>query len=180
MSPEKKRQYNKEYWAKNKERRSAEYKQWRDANIERVKAYNVEYHRKNAEQLCAKARDRAASSTERRLKVTAQYYRANTAQVRAKQAEYYQQNKTAFVAKQAARHAAKLRRTPAWADLAAIEAVYALRDFYTAMSLGEPFEVDHIYPLQGSTVSGLHIADNLQVIHQQDNRRKSNKLGGTP
>ena len=47
--------------------------------------------------------------------------------------------------------------------------IYALRDFYTAMSLGDAFHVDHIIPL---SKGGQHIAENLQVIPAIDNLRK--------
>lgn len=47
--------------------------------------------------------------------------------------------------------------------------VYALRDFFEAMSLGEKFHVDHIHPI---VKGGLHVLDNLQVIPAIDNLRK--------
>jgi 5-methylcytosine-specific restriction endonuclease McrA len=47
--------------------------------------------------------------------------------------------------------------------------VYALRDFYRAMSLGEDFHVDHIIPL---SKGGAHAAQNLRVIPAIDNLRK--------
>jgi len=50
-----------------------------------------------------------------------------------------------------------------------IKQIYALRDFYTAMSLGEQFHVDHIIPI---AKGGLHIAQNLQVLEAKDNLRK--------
>lgn len=50
--------------------------------------------------------------------------------------------------------------------------MYALRDFYIAMSLGEPFHVDHIIPL---AKGGVHTAENLQVIPAIDNLRKGKK-----
>lgn len=50
--------------------------------------------------------------------------------------------------------------------------MYALRDFYIAMSLGEAFHVDHIVPL---AKGGMHIAENLQVIPAIDNLRKGKK-----
>jgi hypothetical protein len=50
--------------------------------------------------------------------------------------------------------------------------MYALRDFYIAMSLGESFHVDHITPL---AKGGIHSADNLQVIPAIDNLRKGSK-----
>lgn len=50
-----------------------------------------------------------------------------------------------------------------------IKVLYALRDFYEAMSLGEKFHVDHIVPL---AKGGAHEAANLQVIPAIDNLRK--------
>jgi hypothetical protein len=38
------------------------------------------------------------------------------------------------------------------------------------------FEVDHIIPLNGKTVSGLHTANNLQVLTISENRRKGNSF----
>jgi hypothetical protein len=50
-----------------------------------------------------------------------------------------------------------------------IKQMYALRDFYNAMSLGENFHVDHITPL---VRGGLHCHTNLRVLPAIDNLRK--------
>ena len=53
-----------------------------------------------------------------------------------------------------------------------IKQLYALRDFYKAMSLGDEFHVDHIIPL---SKNGLHVIENLRVIPAIDNLRKGAK-----
>lgn len=72
------------------------------------------------------------------------------------------------------RRAAKLNRTPPWADLDAMRAIYDKSQRLTAET-GIPHHVDHILPLQGKLVSGLHVAANLQVIPASENIRKRNK-----
>jgi 5-methylcytosine-specific restriction endonuclease McrA len=84
-------------------------------------------------------------------------------------------NKDKACAQVAKRKAAKLNRTPPWltdAEFFEIDCIYQ----YAASlnSLGLRHEVDHIVPLQGAKVSGLHVPWNLQVLTLEDNRRKGN------
>ena len=73
-----------------------------------------------------------------------------------------------------ARYAAKKQRLAKWADKKAIEEFYALARKMTEET-GVPHEVDHIIPLHGKLVSGLHVESNLQVITEAANCTKSNK-----
>lgn len=79
------------------------------------------------------------------------------------------------LADSAARRAGIDRATPAWADRAAIKAVYQ-ECIYTSSATGINHEVDHIIPLNGALVSGLHVHWNLAVIPATENRFKSNKF----
>lgn len=72
--------------------------------------------------------------------------------------------------------------TPKWLtkeDKQAIRQLYI--DAMTVSRItGTPYVVDHIIPLLGETVSGLHVPTNLKVMTREENLRKSNKLVDTP
>jgi hypothetical protein len=70
------------------------------------------------------------------------------------------------------RWCAELQRAPSWRNTQQINAVYAEAAY--RRSLGENVVVDHIIPLRGKFVSGLHVHNNLQVITAQANSAKSN------
>lgn len=69
----------------------------------------------------------------------------------------------------ARKRAAKLQRTPPWADAKAIQEVYA-------QASAQGLVVDHVYPLQGKLVSGLHVHTNLQLLTAVENGRKYNSM----
>ncbi|WP_343712854.1 hypothetical protein [Inquilinus sp.] len=75
-------------------------------------------------------------------------------------------------------HCAKRRAGPAvppWADLVAIERLYAEAHRLT-IETGERWEVDHEIPLAHELVSGLHVSENLRVIPMTENRTKFNRF----
>lgn len=73
-----------------------------------------------------------------------------------------------------ARRSRVKRATPWWADLQAIRAVYRKCAEIT-VETGTEHNVDHVIPINGKRVCGLHVHWNLQVIPGIDNQKKSNK-----
>lgn len=91
--------------------------------------------------------------------------------------EWIDSNRGAVNAYNAFRHACKKQRTPVWlseVDLLKIKCLYQLATMYSKES-GKEWHVDHIVPLQGENVSGLHVPWNLRVIPASENLRKYNK-----
>ena len=103
------------------------------------------------------------------------YYQNNKDAFRVAQSRWQKNNKDKGNAKQAKRRATKLQATPQWADLGKIQEVYKEAQRLTEL-LGIEMHVDHIVPLQGTLVSGLHVETNLQILTAVENLRKSNKF----
>ena len=75
----------------------------------------------------------------------------------------------------AKRRAAKLNATPPWADLEHIKRTYEWAKIMEGRT-GRKIHIDHIYPLQGENVCGLHCEANLQLRFAEDNCSKGNKF----
>jgi hypothetical protein len=81
-------------------------------------------------------------------------------------------------AKTAKRRTAKKQATPLWGNHKAIQIEYELAAWCTKV-METPYEVDHIIPIQGKLVCGLHVENNLRVIPWIDNVKKGNNFAET-
>lgn len=61
----------------------------------------------------------------------------------------------------------KLKRVPIWSETEQI------KQYYIGCPKG--YQVDHLIPLQGKNVSGLHVIGNLQYLTKSENCSKGNK-----
>jgi 5-methylcytosine-specific restriction endonuclease McrA len=95
----------------------------------------------------------------------------------AKNKSWKQRNPAKVAAMDAKRRTSVLQRTPKWltpSELLRIECMYSLASMLNKHGV-ESWHVDHIIPLQGKQVSGLHVYSNLRVVPSSENLAKGNR-----
>lgn len=102
----------------------------------------------------------------------AAWRKANPEKTKAHKSRHTKENRARLTAYENKRRAAKIQQMPAWADLEAINGMYELCGLFRRVGLD--LHVDHITPLKGKMVSGLHVENNLQLLHKMENLRKKN------
>ena len=107
-----------------------------------------------------------------------QEYRRNIKARLLQKKAYRQANKGKIIALATLRKQYVKQRTPSWVGK---EERWLIKEAYDLAALrtkifGFSWHVDHILPLQGEKVSGLHVPNNLQVIPGVENIRKRNKV----
>lgn len=143
------------------QRRKNEYK---ERHADRVKAARSEYKKK-------KWKSGEVERTEKR-KAKAELRPIN---MRLAKKRWKEKNKHKVIENTARRFASKLQATAPWADAVAMQQVYMLARFMSE-STGIKWHVDHIVPLRGKNVCGLHIEHNLTFMPAAFNISKSNKF----
>lgn len=146
--------------AKQREARKA----WKKRNAEGyAQSENARRRRKyeGDDSYARKQRDRASA-----------VYRAAPEKTKARNKRYIAANRAVVTAYFREYNWIKRRRlaqaTPRWADLDAI------REFYR-VTRAAGFEVDHVVPIAGESVCGLHVLNNLQALSRSENASKGNQ-----
>ena len=88
------------------------------------------------------------------------------------QTSYRTSNLSKMASKEAYNRAKKFQATPKW--LNELDHLFFLEIYDLARKRN--MQVDHIIPLKGKLVSGLHVPWNLQLLSRQENRLKSNHM----
>lgn len=104
-------------------------------------------------------------------------YHKNKVIINARNKFWKQENPAKVAAMDAKRRASMLQRTPKWLseqELLRIECIYSLASMLNKHGV-ESWHVDHIIPLQGKNVSGLHVYSNLRVVPSSENLAKGNR-----
>jgi hypothetical protein len=106
------------------------------------------------------------------------YYYADHVKSKKQQLAKQKANPVRYAIAAAKHRAIKAQRTPVWLDeddYWMIEQAYELAALRTKV-FGFSWHVDHVIPLHGKLVSGLHVPINLQVIPGLQNIAKNNKF----
>jgi len=92
--------------------------------------------------------------------------------------EWAKKNPHKVLEQSARKRATKLKRVPCWLtkqDFESIKEIY-LEAKELSDKEGKKYHVDHIIPLRGKYVSGLHVPSNLRILLAEENMAKSNKF----
>lgn len=138
------------------------------------KEYFAEYRKKNRENLREYKRTWRLENKQKQQEKEAEYYKLNQEKIKQYQLTYKKQNPAKVNALSKKRKTSKKLRTPSWLTeihFERIENQYRLASLLTKVT-GQLHHVDHIIPLHGKTVSGLHTPSNLQVILAVENLKK--------
>ncbi len=109
---------------------------------------------------------------------TRRAYAKHTAKHKARIQKWKLENPDKTAESTARRRAAKLKRTPAWLTK---DQRRQMRRLYEEAArrtreTGVKWQVDHIVPLLGNGVCGLHVPWNLQLLTGLENQKKGNKI----
>lgn len=150
-------------------------REWKAENRERTKELN----RKSAAKPEVKARKAAynrahqAANTQAQAEKARRWRANNPDAAKAVTARYNEKHR----AKRRARYADRRNRLREshWGSPGDIQVFYESAK-RVSECLSAEFHVDHIVPMNGKTVSGLHVPGNLQVISKYNNLSKGNRM----
>lgn len=144
---------------------------YRQENRQKLRDKQLKYCRDNHEQVLERKRKYRQENRQKLRDKQLKYCRDNHEQVLERKRKHYQNNKSTYLAYGASRRARKNNATPDW--LTDEQKVY-MASFYALCPPGH--HVDHIVPLKGSNICGLHVPWNLQILTAEENIKKGNRL----
>lgn len=137
--------------------------EWFLNNKKHVSEYGKKYRQEEAERISIQRAEHTAKNKERFSEYQKQWVKNNPGKANARTAR---------------RRAARRKAMPKWLTPEHHKQILILYDEASRLTkeTGIPHEVDHIIPLQGKEVKGLHVPWNLRVITASENRHKSRKI----
>ena len=161
-----KKAYNKKYYEENKSQIMEQKRKYYSENQEAMLSQKKEYYNSNKDLILKKVKTYRKNNKQKISELKSKYQREN-------------RHKTNRVG--ADKRARKRNATPSWLTAVHKEEMnnlYWLAQDLRAIS-GEDYHVDHIVPLAGKDVCGLHVPWNLQVLPSDINISKGNRYDGS-
>lgn len=178
---------HRQQYQENRERRLLSAKKWRDNNQEKLKSPEFKEAQKNLkrkryllekESVAAKMRKYYQLHKDK-VKERVRQYRMSIVMTeeqkaarKAKRKAHYEANKPESFEYAVRRKRTIKQQTPLWANLERIQEIYGICIEQNKAAGRAAFHVDHIIPLRGKYVSGLHVETNLRVIPAAENLKK--------
>ena len=168
------REYSKKWRKDNPDKVAATLNKHRPKRLESLKAWKARNPERVKELRRLSAKRCEASAKKRR----ARWIEKHPEKMRDARNKWRTANPWKVAANKRNRQLVQSHATPAWLT----EQQYVqIEEFYRKASelskaTGIPHEVDHIIPIRGKQVCGLHVPWNLQVLTSTDNRRKSARV----
>lgn len=158
-------------------------KRWRIRHPERHALRAREWGKNNIERRRENERNRRAKNRNKVNQKLREWRTKNPAKVRLHLKKYYENNKALFAefakkwakdnpeklrAMNRRRQAARRAAMPKWADKTELRAIYD--------NCPDSYEVDHIIPIKGKNICGLHVPWNLQYLTPKENKQKGTSV----
>lgn len=171
------KQKDKFWYINNKEKKEISVKKWRRNNRDKIKKYNKNFYMNHPDASARYRRKWRSKNLKRDQETQRNWSRRNKNKICQYAANFRKRCPHKVIAIKAKQRAKRLKRAPQWLtkDDLRFMAIFYKEAKRLTVETGIRYEVDHIIPLQGKNVSGLHVPWNLQVITESENCSKKNK-----
>jgi hypothetical protein len=148
-----------------------EAKIWRQQNPEIARKRDRIKHEKYRAKRLEKMREYSQNNAIQRAEVERKRYEKEPNKIKLRNYTYRRNNPALVQAWNNGRRASEKRATPKWVNYQEISKFYE-QAISMSIKTGKKYHVDHIIPLRGKNVCGLHVQHNLQVICAIENLKK--------
>jgi len=170
---DKQKEYMKEYYIKNKTKLYDKNLEYYNLNKDKRVSRMKEYYCENKEKLSLYNKEARIKNKDKLLAYEADYRKNNVDKIK----ESRKENRGNINYHNSMRQLLKRKASPKWLSKMQKNEIKEIYIKSSNMSTDlVKYHVDHIIPLKGKNVCGLHVPWNLQILESKENIRKGNKL----